>query len=129
MSTQSLLIKNATVVNEGKSFRSDVLVKNGKIASITANITETADKVIDATGLHLLPGMIDDQVHFREPGLMHKGEIETESKAAVMGGITSYMEMPNVNPATTVVERLTDKKERAAARSHANYAFLSWCYK
>ena len=67
--------------------------------------------------------MIDDQVHFREPGLVHKGEIETESKAAVMGGITSYMEMPNVNPATTVVERLAEKKERAAARSHANYAF------
>ena len=123
MSNQSLLIKNATVVNEGKSFKSDVLVENGKIAQVAENITKDADKVIDATGLHLIPGMIDDQVHFREPGLMHKGEIETESKAAVMGGITSYMEMPNVNPATTVVERLTEKKERAAARSHANYAF------
>ena len=123
MSNQSLLIKNATVVNEGKSFKSDVLVENGKISEIAKNITKSTDKIIDATGLHLLPGMIDDQVHFREPGLMHKGEIETESKAAVMGGITSYMEMPNVNPATTVVERLAEKKERAAARSHANYAF------
>ncbi len=123
MSTQSLLIKNATVINEGKSFKSDILVENGKISQIAENISKDVDKVIDATGLHLLPGMIDDQVHFREPGLMHKGEIETESKAAVMGGITSYMEMPNVNPATTVVERLAEKKERAAARSHANYAF------
>ncbi|MDE5010896.1 dihydroorotase, partial [Francisella tularensis subsp. holarctica] len=79
-----------------------------------------ADKILDATGLHLLPGMIDDQVQFREPGLMHKGDIESESRAAVMGGITSYMEMPNVNPAPTVVERLDEKKERAAARSHAN---------
>lgn len=129
MSNENLLIKNATVVNEGKSFKSDVLVENGKIAQVAENISKEVGKVIDATGLHLLPGMIDDQVHFREPGLMHKGEIETESKAAVMGGITSYMEMPNVNPATTVVERLAEKKERAAARSHANYAFLSWCYK
>ena len=119
----SLLIKNAHIVNEGKTFKSDVLVESGRIARINTNINITADKIIDATGLYLLPGMIDDQVHFREPGLMHKGEIETESRAAVMGGITSYMEMPNVNPATTIVERLTEKKERAAARSHANYAF------
>lgn len=86
------------------------MVENGRIAQVAANIDKPADKVIDATGLHLLPGMIDDQVHFREPGLMHKGDIESESRAAVMGGITSYMEMPNVNPATTVVERLDEKK-------------------
>lgn len=110
MSSQSLLIKNATFVNEGKTFKSDVLVENGKIAQVAANIDKAVDKTIDATGLHLLPGMIDDQVHFREPGLMHKGDIESESRAAVMGGITSYMEMPNVNPATTVVERLDEKK-------------------
>lgn len=123
MSSQQLLIKNATIVNEGKSFKSDLLIKNGKISQIAEDIIANTDKIIDATGLHLLPGMIDDQVHFREPGLMHKADIETESKAAVRGGITSYMEMPNVNPATTVVERLAEKKERAAARSHANYAF------
>lgn len=123
MSSHSLLIKNASVVNEGKIFISDVLVENGKIAQISNNINKKSDQVIDATGLHLLPGMIDDQVHFREPGLMHKGDIESESRAAVMGGITSYMEMPNVSPATTVVERLDEKKERAASRSHANYAF------
>ncbi|QIV95165.1 dihydroorotase [Allofrancisella frigidaquae] len=123
MSTQSLLIKNATVVNEGKIFKSDIFIENGKITQINSDINKNADKVIDATGLHLLPGMIDDQVHFREPGLMYKADIESESRAAVMGGITSYMEMPNVNPATTVVERLAEKKERASQRSHANYAF------
>ncbi|AJC48362.1 dihydroorotase [Allofrancisella guangzhouensis] len=123
MSTQSLLIKNATVVNEGKIFKSDVFIENDKITQINNQINKTADKVIDASGLYLLPGMIDDQVHFREPGLMHKADIESESKAAVMGGITSYMEMPNVNPATTIIERLNEKKERASQRSHANYAF------
>ncbi|MDE4957576.1 dihydroorotase, partial [Francisella tularensis subsp. holarctica] len=78
--------------------KSDVLVENGRIAKVAANIDKSADKILDATGLHLLQGMIDDQVHFREPGLMHNGDIESESRAAVMGGITSYMELPNVNP-------------------------------
>ena len=119
----TLLIKNATLVNENKIFKSDVFVENGRILKIDTNINKQADKIIDATGLHLLPGMIDDQVHFREPGLTHKADIESESKACVMGGITSYMEMPNVSPATTIVERLDEKKERAKARSHANYAF------
>ena len=123
MSNQSLLIKNATVVNEGKTFKSDILVENSRIVQVAANIDKPAEQIIDATGLHLLPGMIDDQVHFREPGLMHKGDIESESRATVMGGITSYMEMPNVNPATIVIERLDEKKQRAAARSHTNYAF------
>lgn len=123
MSNQSLLIKHATVVNEGKTFKSDVLVENSRIVQVAANIDKPAEQIIDATGLYLLPGMIDDQVHFREPGLMHKGDIESESRATVMGGITSYMEMPNVNPATIVVERLNEKKQRAAARSHTNYAF------
>ena len=123
MSSQSLLIKNAQVVNEGKISQLDILVENGKISKISPNISTHADQIIDAKGLHLLPGMIDGQVHFREPGLMHKGDIESESRAAVRGGITSYMEMPNVNPTTTVVERLDEKKERAAKRSHANYAF------
>ncbi|MFV9931538.1 MAG: dihydroorotase [Francisella endosymbiont of Hyalomma asiaticum] len=123
MSNQSLLIKNATVVNEGKTLKSDILVENSRIVQIAANIDKPAEQIIDATGLHLLPGMIDDQVHFREPGLMHKGDIESESRATVMGGITSYMEMPNVNPATIIIERLDEKKQRAAARSHTNYAF------
>ena len=123
MSNQSLLIKNATVVNEGKIFKSDILVENSRIVQVAADIDKPAGQIIDATGLHLLPGMIDDQVHFREPGLMHKGDIESESRATVMGGITSYMEMPNVNPATIIIERLDEKKQRAAARSHTNYAF------
>lgn len=123
MSCNSLLIKNASIVNEEIIFEGDVLIESGKISKIAKNITKNGVETIDAAGLHLLPGMIDDQVHFREPGLMHKGDIESESRAAVMGGITSYMEMPNVSPATTVVERLDEKKERAALRSHANYAF------
>lgn len=122
--SQDILIKGATIVNEGKSFESDLLIKDGRIFKIAPDIHPHSEtRVINAKGLHLLPGMIDDQVHFREPGLMHKGDIESESRAAVMGGITSYMEMPNVNPATTVVERLDEKKERASQRSHANYAF------
>ncbi|HET6992482.1 MAG TPA: dihydroorotase, partial [Bacteroidia bacterium] len=101
--TQKFLIRNATLVNEGKSFSSDVLIIEGKIASVKPQISADENtNVIDATGLHLLPGAIDDQVHFREPGLTHKAEIYTEAKAAVAGGVTSFMEMPNtVPPATT----------------------------
>ncbi|MDA0911527.1 MAG: dihydroorotase [Proteobacteria bacterium] len=118
------LIKSPTIVNEGKIFVADVLVKNGRIAKIAQDISATSDvKIIDAEGLHLLPGMIDDQVHFREPGLTYKADIESESKAAVAGGITSYMEMPNCNPATVTIERLHAKKGLAATKSHANYAF------
>lgn len=123
MPSKSLLIKNANIVNEGKTFKSDLLIDHGRITKVDSSINTIVDHVIDAIGLYLLPGMIDDQVHFREPGLMYKGDIESESRAAVIGGITSYMDMPNVKPATTIVERLTEKKERAAARSHANYAF------
>lgn len=118
------LIKSPTIVNEGKIFVADVLVKEGRIAEIAQDISATPDvKIIDAEGLHLLPGMIDDQVHFREPGLTYKADIESESKAAVAGGITSYMEMPNCNPATVTIERLNAKKALAATKSHANYAF------
>src|ERR1044071_4821590 len=93
----SILIKNASIVNEGKIFKGNVLISGNTISKIT---TEElfADTVIDASGQYLFPGCIDDQVHFREPGLTHKGEIYTESKAAVAGGITSYMEMPNTIP-------------------------------
>lgn len=121
----SLLIRNATLVNEGKSFHADVFIRNGIIEKLDTNgIAMQADKVIDATGLHLLPGVIDDQVHFREPGLTHKGEIYTEAKAAVAGGTTSYMEMPNTFPSATTVELLEEKYQRAAQVSLANYSFF-----
>ena len=97
----TLFIKNATIVNEGKEFVGSLVVKNGKIEDVFKGDISFSDEnaeVIDATGLHLLPGMIDDQVHFREPGLTHKADISSESKAAVAGGITSFMEMPNTIP-------------------------------
>lgn len=120
----STLIKNAQVVNEGRITVCDVRIVDQRIEHIASEIQASAnDKVIDASGRYLLPGMIDDQVHFREPGLTHKGSIATESKAAVAGGITSYMEMPNVNPATTTIEALERKFAIAADSSVANYSF------
>lgn len=120
----TLLIRNAKLVNEGKTYFADVYIKDKIIEKIDTNgIAMPADKVINAEGLYLLPGAIDDQVHFREPGLTHKGEIYTEAKAAVAGGITSYMEMPNTNPAATTVELLEQKYTRAAQCSLANYSF------
>jgi len=122
--SQSILIKNAKVVNEGKIFETDVRIENQRFSAINKNITALhQDKVIDAKGKTLLPGMIDDQVHFREPGLTHKGTIASESRAAVAGGITSYMEMPNVNPATTTIEALEKKFAIAEQDSLANYSF------
>lgn len=120
----SILIKNAQVVNEGRITACDVRIVDQRIDRIAANIDASAnDKVIYADGRYLLPGMIDDQVHFREPGLTHKGSIATESKAAVAGGITSYMEMPNVSPATTTIDALERKFAIAAESSLANYSF------
>ncbi len=118
-----LLITNAMMVNEGKITETDLLIKNGRIEKIAASISDDNTKVVDANGKFLIPGMIDDQVHFREPGLTHKGEIATESAAAVAGGITSYMEMPNVNPLTINLDALADKFQRAAKKSLANYSF------
>ncbi|WP_114418827.1 dihydroorotase [Marinospirillum perlucidum] len=119
-----LLITQATLVNEGRVHQADVAIKDQRIAKIASDLSaEKAARVIDAKGLHLLPGMIDDQVHFREPGLTHKGDIATESAAAVAGGITTYMEMPNVNPLTINRQALEDKYTRAAGRSRANFAF------
>lgn len=119
-----LLIKNATIVNENQIFQSDLLIENGRIAKIDNQIKAPKHaQIIDATDKYLLPGMIDDQVHFREPGLTHKGEIATESMAAIAGGITSYMEMPNVNPQTTTIDALEEKYRLAATKSVANYAF------
>lgn len=118
------LIKGATIVNEQEIFRNDVLIKNGIIEKIERDITPGNETLINAEGLLLIPGAIDDQVHFREPGLTHKGEIYTEAKAAVAGGVTSYMEMPNTNPQSTTVEELEKKYTRASEVSLANYSFF-----
>jgi|TARA_B110000914_G_scaffold224668_1_gene243061 dihydroorotase len=119
-----LIIKNATIVNEGSSFKSDVLIEQGIIKKIASQITVLADKIIDANGLHLIPGIIDDQVHFREPGLTHKADIYTESKAAVAGGITSFMEMPNTKPQTLTQELLEEKFKIGDQKSLANFTFF-----
>ncbi len=120
----SILIKAATVVNEGRIFESDVLIKDGRIDRIAPQIGVSADKEINAEGKYLFPGCIDDQVHFREPGLTHKAEIYTESRAAVAGGITSFMEMPNTVPNTVTRDLLEQKYAIAAQRSLANYSFF-----
>ncbi len=119
----SILIKAATIVNENRRFTGDVFIKDGFIERIDTAIHTNADQVINAEGLHLLPGCIDDQVHFREPGLSYKGDIYTESRAAVAGGITSFMEMPNTVPNTLTQELLEDKYQLAAQKSAANYSF------
>jgi dihydroorotase len=118
------LIKNALVVNEGKQFQGDVLIKSGRIEKVNGEIPVDDHEVIDLQGNLLLPGVIDDQVHFREPGLTHKGDIASESRAAVAGGITSYMEQPNTNPQTTTLEKLEAKFALATGNSYANYSFL-----
>ncbi len=117
------LIKSATIVNEGQQFVADLLIEDGKIAKIANNISHASAIEINAEGLFLLPGMIDDQVHFREPGLTHKADIFTESMAAVAGGITSYMEMPNTVPNTLSQELLAEKYAIAQNTSLANYSF------
>lgn len=123
------LIKNALIINEGKKFRGYVIINGEIIEKVAAgdfsDEEETASyiKILDAEGLYLIPGVIDDQVHFREPGFTHKGDIRTESKAAVAGGITSYMEMPNTKPQTTTQELLEEKYKLAEAVSAANFSF------
>ncbi|SDG48202.1 dihydroorotase [Pedobacter terrae] len=117
------LIKAATIVNEGQKIVADVLIKDGFIAKIGQNLTAPGAQEINAEGQYLLPGMIDDQVHFREPGLTHKADIFTESMAAVAGGITSFMEMPNTVPNTLTQDLLADKYAIAAETSLANYSF------
>eukprot|EP01035_Chromulina_nebulosa_P044010 gene44010-59613_t len=118
---KTYLIKNALIVNEGKITEGDVLVKDGFIDKIGVGLSHETATVIEAEGLHLLPGAIDDQVHFREPGLTHKGEIYTEARAAVAGGVTSFMEMPNTIPAALTQELLEDKYQTAAKTAVANY--------
>jgi dihydroorotase len=120
------LIKNAKIVNEGVIFEGDVLVENDLIVEVSENISlKSSDcMIIDAAGNYLLPGVIDDQVHFREPGLTHKGDIESESRAAVAGGITSYIEQPNTVPNAVTQEILEEKYKIAAEKSFANYSFM-----
>lgn len=126
--TMKTLIKNAFIINEGIKYPGSILISHGLIEKILphplpAGFDLKDLKVIDATGLYLLPGVIDDQVHFREPGLTHKGEISTESRAAVAGGVTSFMEMPNTNPQTVTRQLLEEKFKRAAQVSPANFSF------
>ncbi len=118
-----MLIVNANVVNEGQIKTCDVLVKNGRIEAIGTGLSQGNALVLDAAGRYLLPGMIDDQVHFREPGLTHKADIASESRAAVAGGITSFMDMPNTVPNTLTSALLQEKKQIAAGRSTGNFAF------
>jgi dihydroorotase len=121
---KTTLIVNANIVNEGKVFQGDVLIKGQYIESVAKNISSSAANVIDANGKYLLPGAIDDQVHFREPGLTHKATIYSESRAAVAGGVTSFMEMPNTNPPTFTQQLLEQKYQRASETSLANYSFF-----
>ncbi|MBL0741930.1 dihydroorotase [Chryseolinea lacunae] len=122
---KTLLITNANIVNEGKVFEGDVLIRGQYIEAVGKNLaSHTANEVIDAKGKYLLPGVIDDQVHFREPGLTHKGNIRSESRAAVAGGVTSFMEMPNTNPPTFTQDLLEQKYVIASHSSLANYSFF-----
>ena len=122
----AILIRNSTIINEGQSFKGDVLIKGDLIESVRdPGVIEVPHDahVIDASGLILIPGVIDDQVHFRQPGLTHKGDIWSESRAAVAGGITSYMDMPNTIPPTTTNALLNEKFRLGADLSFANYSF------
>jgi dihydroorotase len=122
---KKILIKGALVVNEGETQSLDVRIENGKITSLRPALSLQEDEtLVDASGKYLLPGLIDDQVHFREPGLTHKACIKTESRAAVAGGITSFIEMPNTNPQTTTIKALEDKFATAKKDSLANYSFM-----
>jgi len=122
--TVSYLIKGGRLINEGRIIATDILIKNGRIEKIGNGLEAAGAKEINAEGKYVMPGIIDDQVHFREPGLTHKASIGTESHAAVAGGVTSFMEMPNTKPAALTQELLQDKYDIAAATSPANYSFF-----
>jgi len=124
---KSILIRNVRIVNEGRIREGDIYIKNGIIESIGVAVGKSADREIEAAGLYAFPGVIDDQVHFREPGLTHKAEIYTEARAAVAGGTTSFMEMPNTRPPALTQALLEEKYQRAAAVSLANYSFFMGC--
>ena len=119
-----VLIKNAKIVNEGRIYEGDILLNKDRIERIDRDISSESADHIDAEGSYLIPGIIDDQVHFREPGLTHKGDLYTESRAALAGGITSFMEQPNTIPQTTTIEKLEEKFQMAKKSSYANYSFL-----
>ncbi len=119
------LIKGGTIVNEGRVFNGDIVVEDGTMIEIGKQQPEASfDETIDASGCYVLPGVIDDHVHFREPGLTAKADIDSESRAAAAGGVTSYFDMPNCNPQTTTLEALQEKQALAAKKSHVNYAFF-----
>ena len=122
-SMYDLILKNCKIVNENKIIESDIAIKNNRIELIQASIDSESKKIVDVDGKYVLPGLIDDQVHFREPGLTHKGDIATESRAGLAGGVTSYFEMPNVNPTTTTNENLSKKFDIASTKSRSNYSF------
>ena len=118
-----LVLKNCNVINENVESQVDIAIKNQRIEKIASSIDLESSEELDLSGKLVIPGLIDDQVHFREPGLTHKGEIATESKAALAGGVTSYFEMPNVNPNTSSIENLEKKFEMASTKSVGNYSF------
>jgi dihydroorotase len=121
---EAYLLKNGILVNEGTIREADLLIKAGRIEKIGRDLSSDTAEVIDLNGSYVFPGVIDDQVHFREPGLTHKGDIASESRAALAGGITSFMEQPNTNPQTVTIDRLEEKMAMGAAHSYANYSFL-----
>ncbi len=121
---KSILIKNAQIVNRGNITSGDIFIANGFIEQIDSQIDKSADIEINAEGKYVIPGIIDDQVHFREPGLTHKADLYTEPRAAVAGGVTTYMEMPNTKPPALTQELLQQKYDRAAQVSLANYSFF-----
>ena len=119
-----ILIKGGHIVNEGRVVKADIAIEDGNISSTFSLQPSDFDEVIDATGCYILPGIIDDHVHFREPGLTEKADIDTESRAAAAGGVTSYFDMPNCNPQTTTLEALDEKFALARKKSHVNYSFF-----
>lgn len=119
-----IVLKNGTIVNEGIVQEKDILIVDDVISKIADDISDADAEVMDVAGMHILPGVIDDQVHFREPGLTHKGTIATESRAALAGGITTFMEQPNTTPQTTTIEKLEEKFATASNSAYANYSFL-----
>ena len=122
---KSTLIRNVNIVNEGKIFKSDIRIKQDKISLIAPSIPLSEDEnIVEGNNKYLIPGLIDDQVHFREPGLTHKGDMYSESRAAVAGGITSFIEMPNTEPQTTTMKKIEQKLEIASRNSVANYGFM-----